>query len=171
MLRTLKAVAIAIVTSASVSCVTGPSISKEDKIAGKTFTPPQGKALVYIYRNSSLATITGVTKCWLDRNFVGNLGSGTYMAIPVSPGQHTVDSFRDPNNSEPRLAPTVRFVATAGKSCFVRQTLNTRPAGVIMAGPTPALVPSIHFELSNVSETTGRAEVSKGRQVGFKGNF
>ena len=147
--------------------MTGPSVSNQEKAAARSFTPPQGKALLYVYRASSIPTMMMPSYCWVNHTFVGKNGAGTCMAIPLSPGKYIVHAIRDPRLEQP--TPPIAFTASAGKLYFIRQKISPTTEGMVIL-PT-GVVPGFRCEAVEVSDSTGHEDVSKCRQIGAAAIF
>jgi Protein of unknown function (DUF2846) len=147
----------------------GPAISKQDKVAAQTFTPPAGKSLLYVYRSSSILTMTAASLCWINGNYIGKNGSGNFMAIPLKAGNYTINPIGNPGTEAGRTFPAVKISAVAGRNYFIRQKITPTTEGMVVL-PT-GVVPGLRFEAASVSESVGRQEVEKCRQVGFNPNF
>ncbi len=87
----------------------------------KAFTPPSGKAAIYVYRNSSVAGFGGKAvrlQMILDGRMIGYLTTDTYFMVEVDPGEHDLWVGWE-NFLEPKLM-IMPITAVAGQSYFVR---------------------------------------------------
>ena len=103
----------------------------------KTFTPDQGKALVYILRPSAYAMAIKF-KVSSDGIEIGATRGKRFVYTMLTPGKHTIVSKA---NNTAQLELTVE----AGKTYFIKQT----PTMGITAGN----------DLSVLDETTGREDL------------
>jgi len=68
-----------------------PMASSEMDMQAKSLTPPQGKALLYLYRSCRPAgRISFNMPILLDGHYVGQLAPGTYMVWVVDSGKHEI---------------------------------------------------------------------------------
>jgi len=112
----------------------------------KTFAaPPEGKAGVYIYRNS-LAGQALKKNLYLDGEFVGESANKTYFYQQVEPGEHTVSTESEFSDN------ALTFIAEAGLNHFIRQYIKM---GVFVGGAN----------LEVVSEDEGKKGVLSSRLV------
>jgi Protein of unknown function (DUF2846) len=165
----MRLLTITCIAASLSSCVMGPAVSATDKAAAVAFTPPSGRALLYVYRTSSISTMTAASLCWINGNYIGKNGSGNFMAIPLKPGNYTVNPIGNPGTEAGRTFPPVKITAAAGKNYFIRQKITPTTEGMVIL-PT-GVVPGLRFGASLVSESIGRQEVTKCRQVGFIQSF
>ena len=87
-LRSFVLVGLGALTFSSVSCVMGTSVPKAEKEAVRAYTPPAGKALIYIYRPYSFYSSALAKGVWVNRQKVGSNGAGTFIAVPSAPGAY-----------------------------------------------------------------------------------
>lgn len=160
----------AICCASLVSCVSisYPLPSASELELGRTLVPPKGQGLVVVYRkpSASITTRKIPTAVWVDGKPHGANHAGTFVVVPVSKGRHVVHLFRD-SSGGPADSGHILHVA-AGKCYFIRQSVEKKLDKVIFV-PTPAPVPRIEVLSTPVSEETGRAEVSKCKQLGGNG--
>ena len=161
--------AIVCTLASTSSCITSPPVSASDRAAAQAFTPPSGSALLYVYRTSSISTMTGASMCWINGNYVGKNGSGTFMAIPLKPGNYIVNPIGNPGTEAGRTFPPVKIQPVEGENYFIRQKITPTTEGMVVL-PT-RVVPGIFYEAYPVPESVGREEVSKCRQVGYIQSF
>lgn len=113
--------------------------------------------------------MTAATLCWVDGQYVGKNGSGTFMAIPLKAGSHTINPIGNPGTEAGRTFPPVKISAVPGRNYFIRQKITPTREG--MKGLPTGVVPGLFFEAAPVSESLGRQEVAKCRQVGHSQKF
>jgi hypothetical protein len=123
-------------------CKSVPEGSATMKQQALSFTPPEGKAGIYVIRPYQFAGSAVLNKISLDYQGFGSLETSSYLYGTVSPGEHTLRS-NDPNSG----FALSRFTVEAGKNCYftVRRGLAHNGA--------------IQFE--SISETDGQALVQK----------
>jgi opacity protein-like surface antigen len=107
--------------------------------------PPPGRALVFVFRVDRVP-VTAQVPVVVNKELVGELANGTFVAATVSPGRTEL-------RIGVRLVRTLTFVAAANQSYFVRvQALD---------GRTP-----VQLEAQSVSEPEGRRSLAQSRFVG-----
>ncbi len=117
--------------------------TKEDRWAKEHAIPPEGKALVYLYRSDTHDGQPAVT-VRLDRGLLGQLDHGSFVLVVVDPGRHEVIT----GDRQALLS----FVAESGRIYFIR-LFGRREAGKLALG------------LQQVPYATGRQEVYHSRLV------
>lgn len=128
-------------------CASVPKASVERNAQAKTFTPPAGKANIYVYRNESMG---GAVKMDvdLDGKTVGQTAAKTFFMLEVAPGKHTLVSKAE-NDS------MLEVDTEAGKNHFVWQEVKM---GIMYA----------RNKLQMVDEPTGKAGVAECEMVETK---
>jgi Protein of unknown function (DUF2846) len=129
--RSLFTLGAALSLSVMVGCASVPMASKELDAKAKTFAvPSEGKAGLYVYRDSSLgAALT--KKVSLDGQVIGATASKTYFYTEVLPGSRTLAT-------ESEFSDNVLGIAVqVGKNYFVRQYIKL---GVFVGGANLELV-------------------------------
>ena len=107
--------------------------------------PPPGKALVFVFRVDR-APETAQVPVVVNKELVGELANGTFVAATVNPGTTNLRVGQ-------RLVSTLSFVATANQSYFVRvEAIDDRTL--------------VRTELHPVSEPEGRRSLAQSRFVG-----
>lgn len=97
----------------------------------KTFAAPEnGKAGVYIYRNSFVGQALK-KNLYLDGQFLGESANKTYFYRQVEPGEHTVSTESEFSDN------AFKFIAESGKNHFIRQYIKM---GVFVGGANVELV-------------------------------
>jgi hypothetical protein len=123
-------------------CASVPMESPEQDKALKAFpTPPQDKAGLYVFRDSSLGPILKKTVT-LDNQVIGETAINTYFYREISPGPHVLATESEFGEN------TLNLTAEAGKNLFVRQYIKM---GVFVGGAN----------LEQVSDSEGRKGVSE----------
>ncbi len=113
-------------------CATVPMASTQDDQLRKQFAaPPEGRAGVYIYRNSNFGSALTKT-IYIDGQIVGATAPMTYFYKEVSPGQHTLSTQSEFSNNE------LIITANSGLNYYVRQYIKM---GVFVGGANLELVP------------------------------
>ena len=133
---------VALLTLLTVSgCATTPMTTATDDADAKTFTPPKGKANLYVYRGGGVGSAVAFPLT-LDGRRVGTMVPSTYACLSVSPGNHslTMDSLEN--------AQVKTVDAKAGALYFFR------------VEPTIGLLVA-RVKLSTVDEATGKEVVSR----------
>jgi len=122
MSRTFAAVALAGALAVLSGCASVPMADPAADAAAKTFTPPAGKAGVYIFRDEAMGAAVKMD-VFLDGKKLGETASKTYFYVPVNPGSHEVMGKAE-NESK------VQFNAVAGQSYYFWQEVKM---GVMLA--------------------------------------
>jgi hypothetical protein len=104
----------AAVTVLASSCASLPDATPEMKRRASSFTPPAGKANVYVIRPSMLLGGLALWNVNLDSTEFGMLPTEAYLHGYVSPGIHTL---RAPATGELAAKRTV-FTAEVGRNYF-----------------------------------------------------
>jgi hypothetical protein len=112
-------------------CATVPMAPTADDQLRKQFSAPrEGKAGVYIYRNSHLGS--ALTKViYIDGQIVGATAPMTYFYKEVSPGQHTLSTQSEFGSND------LILMADPGINYYVRQYIKI---GVFVGGANLELV-------------------------------
>jgi hypothetical protein len=123
-------------------CATVPMASIEDDQLRKQFSvPSEGKAGVYIYRNSNFGS--ALTKAvYIDDHLVGATAPMTYFFREVPAGQHKLSTQSEFGNNE------LILMANPGLNYYVRQYIKM---GVFVGGAN----------LELMSEEEGKKGVSE----------
>ena len=109
-----------------------PMASKEHDAAAKSFAPPpQDKANLYIYRNSSFGY--GLKKIVaIDGKWIGATAAKTYFFKQIDPGKRMISTESEFGDN------TLELDAQADKTYFVRHYIKM---GVFIGGANLELVP------------------------------
>lgn len=139
-----KSIYIALAVSMLMTgCASVNMATKEQSAAAKEFQqPPQGKAGVYLYRNSVLGK--ALTKdLRIDGACVGTTAPDVFFYTQVEGGKtHTVET-------ESEFSPNkLELLFESGKNYFIRQFIKM---GVFVGGA----------DLEQVSEEQGKADIAK----------
>lgn len=86
-----KLFAVAVLALNIVGCATVNMGDAKQDAALKTFTVPQDKAGVYVYRNETMGAAIKMT-VEMDGQQIGQTGANTYLYKEVAPGKHTFTS-------------------------------------------------------------------------------
>ena len=129
-----------LIVLAFTGCATVPMANVEKDDIAKSFSIPEGKANIYLYRNEVFGAAIKLPVV-LDDKIVGDTAAKTYMLLQVTPGLHTIIS-KSEKDSE--LLITVE----EGKNYFVWQEVKM---GLWTA----------RSKLHLVDESTGKAGVSE----------
>ena len=88
------------------ACATVPMASPEMDMQAKKMTPPPGKAVLYLYRDSDMHGSAVNLNVMLDGRPVGQLAPSTYMMWVANPGKHeiaaTIGGIQGNNNVDVR---------------------------------------------------------------------
>jgi hypothetical protein len=113
-------------------CATVPMASIEDDQLRKQFSAPsEGRAGVYLYRNSNFGSALTKT-IYIDGQIVGATAPMTYFYREVSPGQHTLSTQSEFGNND------LILMTNPGLNYYVRQYIKM---GVFVGGANLELVP------------------------------
>jgi hypothetical protein len=136
----LLLVALLAATSIISGCASVPMASDQKDAEAKAFRVQPGKSNIYVYRNESMG---GAVKMEVDVDGkqAGTTAAKTYLVVSVNPGQHTLVSHAEGNNS-------LVVDTQSGKNHFVWQEVKM---GVLYAGS----------KLQLVDEQTGKAGVGE----------
>lgn len=104
-------------TALLAGCAHVPLATPEADAQAKRFQPPDGKALIYVFRDSLVAAPT-LFPVYADQERVGDLAPWTYYVLEVEPGPHLL-AFPFQFG-----AVTLRLRVEAGRRYFVRQWLE-----------------------------------------------
>ncbi|KWO50026.1 DUF2846 domain-containing protein [Burkholderia territorii] len=128
-------------------CASVPMGDPQQDAQLKTFSVPQEKAAIYVYRNESMG---GAVKMpvTLDGKILGDTAAKTYLYSEVEPGHHQLISKAE-NDS------TLDVDVVAGKIYYVWQEVKM---GIMYA----------RSKLQLVDETTGRAGVTESKLTVLK---
>jgi hypothetical protein len=86
-----------------VGCATIPLASADLDAAGKTFTPPDGKASIYVARGLGYFGGAATFQIAIDGKVFGNIAPGTYYLFTCEPGPHTVVAISQWNTEKAKL--------------------------------------------------------------------
>ena len=113
-------------------CATVPMAPTADDQLRKQFSAPsEGKAGLYMYRNSNFGSALTKT-IFIDEQLVGATAPMTYFYREVSPGQHTLSTQSEFSNND------LIIKTDQGMNYFVRQYIKL---GVFVGGANLELVP------------------------------
>ncbi|MDI3326739.1 DUF2846 domain-containing protein [Pontibacterium granulatum] len=83
-----------IVTALISGCASVPMASLDKDVSAKSFSPPAGRASLYIYRNEVLGSAIPMTVLINGKN-LGQTASKTYFHLDLLPGTYEVDSVAE----------------------------------------------------------------------------
>jgi hypothetical protein len=98
-------------------CATVPMATVEQDIEAKSFTPPPGKANLYIARRSAYFGSAVTFRIMVDGIPIGSIGPGTYHLVAVEPGQHNILVSSTENSDQ------AMFEAAADNSYYFQVTV------------------------------------------------
>ena len=123
-----------IIIMSLIACATAPVAtvaSSDSDTNAKRFTPPEGKANLYIaWSNNSNGEARSLNVS-LDGKMLGVISPGTYHNVIVDPGKHNIEVTSNMKSSK------VSLDAAAGKNYFYEVTAS---AGTYTAQPSISLV-------------------------------
>jgi hypothetical protein len=122
-------------------CSSVPEGSAVMKQQALSFTPPPGKAGIYVIRPYHMLGAAVLNNISLDYQVFGALGTSSYLYGTVSPGLHTLRSSLGAGSME-----VVPFTVEAGKNYYFE-------AGASLTANT--------ILIKSISETDGQAYVRK----------
>jgi|SRR5208283_1518863 len=128
-------------------CATvAPPVAPEMDARGKTFTVPQGKANIYLYRNENLSA--DALSVYVNGMAAGATGRSTYILWQVDPGTYDISA----GSGDASIA---HIVAQPGKSYYIWQQVKIDRSlyllGIVIAGS----------ELHVVNDETGQWGISE----------
>ena len=97
----------------------------EKDVAAKSFAPEDGKAVIYIYRPSSLVAVIQAFRLYLDGSPVVDCTSGTFIRRVAEPGKHAVGVGNVSSAAPSEESVTVE--AIEGKLYYVELTVGASP--------------------------------------------
>lgn len=112
---------VLLVAALLAGCVTGPSVTlaaADSDAAAKQFTPPDGRANLYIARSESPVGKAASFEIVVDGRTVGPIGPGTFYLVVVDPGKHVIAAGTTLTSVRATLD------AEAGKNYFYQVTSN-----------------------------------------------
>ena|GEM_PF-1772515 len=121
-------------------CSSVPDASPAMKQQALSFTPPPGKAGVYVIRPYHMLGAAILNNISLDYQVFGALGTSSYLYGTVSPGLHTL------RNTDLPSAIVVPFTTEAGKNYYFVANASLAANGIA---------------IESISETDGQAYVRK----------
>lgn len=162
------------------SCANSPPIDEQKKLAAQTYTPPKGKAFLYVYRPSGGLVPRPI---WVNGEEAGSTGRGTFVAISLNPGTHSIQAsalalFDSP--AAKKSYPDIELQTTAGKTYFIYQYIDHGRIGdnstmLLQTGGSPIPLPIgggfPPYRANLVSTETGKTACSKLRQVSSEIGF
>jgi hypothetical protein len=123
-------------------CATVPKGSDRLAQQAGTFSPPPGKANVYVFRAEAFMGSAVIWPISLDFKEFGTLGLKSYLYGTVLPGDHFLGSFLGQSPSR------IKFTAEAGKNYFFEAVLGI---GMVVA----------KIEIEAIDEERGRRYVKE----------
>ena len=111
-----KMIPLGVLLLAMAGCASVPMGDPQKDAALKTFSAPQGKAAIYVYRNESMGAAVKMSVT-LDGQTLGDTLSKTYLYTEVDPGPHQLVS-KSENDS------TLNVDTVAGKNYYIWQEVK-----------------------------------------------
>ncbi|MDB4387627.1 hypothetical protein N9Z15_05435 [Akkermansiaceae bacterium] len=110
-IKRLACVALPLLSAIIASCASVPVAPQNMDAEAKKFSPPPGKANVYVIR-SGVSGSTVAFQSTIDGVRLGGVVPRHYLMKSVSPGVHTLEAFSNEN------ADMAQFQAVAGENYF-----------------------------------------------------
>ena len=95
-----------------IGCATVPLASADLDAAAKTFTPPEGKANIYVARGMGYVGGAASFQIVVDGRMLGNIAPGTFYVVTCDPGSRTVAAMCQWNTAKANVD------VEAGKNYF-----------------------------------------------------
>lgn len=113
-------------------CASVPMESKAQDAARKEFTkPPDDKAGLYVYRNSSFGAALK-KNVYIDDVLIGETARLVYFYKEISPGKHKLSTESEFSDN------AIEFEAKGGNNYFAQQSIKI---GVFVGGASIEMVP------------------------------
>jgi Protein of unknown function (DUF2846) len=164
---------LGIVAIFSISCGTTYPVTEVARSSAKSFTPPKGKALLYVYRPSGFIGYALPGKIHINKQEIGKLRSGTFLAVPIDPRRMSLQAggpYFSTYDTIGQDFPEIQIDAKAGEVYFVRQrvSMGSYSSYIIPTanGPIPGGSGEFFFNARKVENSIGKAESQKLKQVG-----
>ncbi|MEH6472987.1 MAG: DUF2846 domain-containing protein [Halopseudomonas sp.] len=111
--------ALTVVASAYLTgCASVPMESVEEDLARKEFNaPPEGKAGLYLYRDSMLGAALKKT-VYIDGEMIGETAPKTYFYQDIAPGEHQLSTESEFSDN------LMKLMTESGKNYYVRQYIR-----------------------------------------------
>ncbi len=138
------------------SCGVTPT-SDETAIA-VSFTPSQGKSLIYVYRPARLLGAAINSRVALDGRSKGELPNGKFMCLEVNQGPHELLAG----------GQSIRFNTKPGERRFFQVDVSSESQGYMIAGPVMTPILAFKFQAYQIDENEARKALHKTRQVAVK---
>lgn len=136
-----KVISAVVLIASQAGCAATVSLAPTaDDQQAKTFQISEQHANVYVFRRSQFEGSAILLQIFVDGSVVGAVAPGTYLYLQLEPGEHTVASITQENQS------VIRLLASGGKNYFVE------------AAPAWGFA-SARAELTEVSEDEDRDEI------------
>lgn len=131
MLKRLMVGAVLVCAALVSGCASVPMASKQEDAAAKQFSlPPNGKAGVYIYRNTFVGQALKKDVS-IDGAILGETANKVYFYKVVEPGKHVVSTESEFSDN------TLSFDAEAAKNYYIEQYIKM---GVFVGGANLRMV-------------------------------
>src|SRR5581483_5111242 len=134
-------------------CANVPEGSPAMKQQALSFSPPPGKAGLYVIRPTEYSGSVLLEIISLDYEGCGSLAGNTYLFGTVLPGEHTIQSG-NPNSS----SDVVHFTAEAGKNYYFTVGVVQGWSGGLVGAPV-----SGKAVVQQISETDGQKYVRQSK--------
>jgi len=163
------------------SCASRTPVTTQEALVARSFTPPRGKALLYVYKRASITGGYAGRPIFINGQLIGKNGNGCFMAIPLTPGHYQIQAaalaqFKD--GSEKKEYPEIALTAESGKTYFIRQAVEGSGGRSelmsVSTGTGTIVLPSgggRDFSATLMNPAIGRADCAQLKQIGVRANF
>lgn len=135
--------------------------------------PAAGRALLYVYRPRTLIGIANfdVPIIHLDKQRLGRIRIGGYLAIPVSPGQHTLTTTESLlGNDTGRIRGETEFSIVAGSTLYLRYTESFKSFAAVPLPSGTVVESSGDYRFEAVRDPEARAEIADTKPLELERN-
>jgi hypothetical protein len=71
-------------------CASGRLAPEAAQLNAKSYVVPAGKSSIYYYRTRHFPEVGGLSKVYLDGEFIAVVGPGNFARMDVEPGKHVI---------------------------------------------------------------------------------
>lgn len=128
-------------------CASTSKASEEKSEAAKTFTAPEGRGVVYLYRTGRLYLSALQYQVKINGIDAGGSGPGTFFRWELKPGTYTISSFTNESSAVAEVA------VEAGKLYFFEQGVKI---GLTQGG---------RVQIKQMDEATGKKAVEGSKML------
>ncbi len=116
-----------------IGCASTPKPPPQYRAASNSFTPPAGKAGLYVFKEGSLIPATDSHQISLDGQLLGIVSSSSFIYSPITPGAHVITGE----------SGQVNLTAQAGQNYFVKQKTLLNSSGQIIGSTLTLVTPAV----------------------------